>query len=265
METLFSFRYMRIIVAALGVIILLAVAAYVAQMLNLISYEPDYATINVEGVSEVTAVPDVGTFSFTVKTEAEDVTKAQEMATKKINDIMEYLKNEGGVEEKDIKTTGYNVRPRYEWRKKNCDRSFCDNERVLVGYEVVQNVRVKVRDTKNAGNLIAGVGTRGATNISNLSFEVDDIEALKEQARLQAIADAKQKAERLADELGVRLGKIIDFSDSGSGGVYPMPYMKRGMAELSFAEDDMVKTTAPDIAVGEDTIIARVIITYKIK
>ena len=91
MDTLFSFRYMRIIVAALGVMVVLAVAAYAAQMLNLISYEPSYTTIDVEGYAEVTAVPDIGTFSFTVEAEAPDVAEAQKISGEIINDIMGYL------------------------------------------------------------------------------------------------------------------------------------------------------------------------------
>ena len=268
MDTLFSFRYMRIIVATLGVMAILAVAGAVAHMLNLISYEPSYTTINVEGVAEVTAVPDIGSFHFTVEAEAVDVAEAQKLSGEKINDIMGYLKSDGGVEEKDIKTTGYNAQPRYEYRRENCINGFsCDNERVLIGYVVTQNVEVKVRDTAKAGELVGGVGGRGATNMSGLSFEVDDIEALKEEARLLATADAKAKAKRLAKELGVRLGDIVSFNDGGSGGGYPMAYNTRGMsAEMDFAEDGgFEKSFVPEISVGEDEVIAHVTITYQLK
>ncbi len=266
MDTLFSYRYMRIIIATLGVMAILAVAGAVAHMLNLISYEPNYTTINVEGVAEVTATPDIGSFRFTVEAEAADVAEAQKLSGEKINDIMSYLKNEGGVEEKDIKTTGYNAQPRYEWERENCLSGFgCESERVLRGYVVTQNVQVKVRNTAKAGELIGGVGGRGATNMSGLSFEVDDIEALKEEARLLATADAKEKAERLADELEVRLGDVVSFNDGG--GRYPMPMMESRavMMDAAYGGDMEEEAFAPDIAVGEDTITARVTITYQIK
>ncbi len=198
MDTLFSYRYMRIIVATLGGMIILTLGVYVAQLFNIISSESTYATIDVQGVAEVTAVPDIGKFNFTVEAEAADVAQAQEESGKKMNDIMAYLKSEGGIDEKDIKTTGYNAYPRYEYRRENCVFGNCENKRELVGYVVTQNVRVKVRDTEKAGELIGGVGARGATNMSGLSFEVDDLEALKEKARLEATADAKEKAKRLA-------------------------------------------------------------------
>ncbi len=270
METLFSFRYMRVLVAALLAVIIMAVGAVALNALNVLTYEPYSPTINVEGVAEVTAVPDIGVFSFSVEAENMDVAAAQEESGEKINDIMNFLKNEGGVEEKDIKTTGYNTYPRYEWEAQSfCLEGRCDRERVLKGYVVTQSVTVKVRDTGAAGSLIAGVGSRGATNLSGLSFEVDDIEGKKEEARLLAIADAKEKAERLADELGVRLGDIISFNDGG--GHYPMPMyaesraMGGDMAMMAF--DDAVEEMAfaPEISVGEDTITAYVTITYEIK
>jgi len=265
METLFSFKYMRVLVAALLIVIILAVGSAAAQNLNWLSPERYDPTINVEGVAEVTAVPDVGHFSFTVEAEAPDVATAQKDSGEKINAIMEFLKNEGGVDEKDIKTSGYNTYPRYEWERKVCITGDCDRERVLKGYVVTQSVSVTVRDIEKAGYLLAGVGERGATNISGLNFEVDDIEGKKEEARLAAIADAKEKAKRLAKELGVRLGDIVSFND-GSG-YYPMPMMEREAlsSDMAIGGEFEEKTLAPEISVGEDTITARVTITYKIK
>lgn len=268
METLFSFRYMRIIVATLGTLLIVFVALATAQMLQLFSwFEPNYATINVDGYAEVQAVPDVGAFHFTVESENVDVAAAQEEASEKINQIMTYLKDEGSVEEKDIKTTGYNTYPRYEYEARSCIGFDCDRERVLKGYVVSQSVSVKVRDTGKAGELIAGVGGKGVTNMSGLSFEVDDLDSKKEEARLLAIADAKEKGKRLAEELGVRLGDIVSFNDGGDGGYYPMPYMARGgeMAMDMAVEESVSKNIAPEISVGEDTITTRVTITYKIK
>lgn len=268
MDSLFSHQYMRVILATLGVVLILLIGGQVAQLYGFKTPEYQKATINVEGVAEVTAIPDVGVFNFSVEAESEDVATAQEESGEKINDIMTYLKTEGGVEEKDIKTTGYNTYPRYEWEQRQCFAGDCDNERVLKGYVVTQSVTVKVRETEKAGTLIAGVGSRGATNMSGLSFEVDDLEAKKEEARLLAIADAKEKAKRLASELDVRLGDIMSFYDSGDGG-YPMPMYAETRAGMGgdMAFDMAVEEAAfaPNISVGEDTIMARVTITYEIK
>src|SRR3989338_136950 len=128
-------------------------------------------TINVSGEGEVFAVADTATFSVTVREKAKEVKDAQDAATEKGNAIIAYLK-EGGVEEKDIKTLDYSVNPDYEWSQGACPQGgYCPpGKQVLVGYEVSQTLSVKVRDTKKAGELLSGVGSRGATEVSGLSF-----------------------------------------------------------------------------------------------
>lgn len=267
METLFSFRYMRILVAVLLGMVILAVAAIAAQAFNLIKEDPYHATINVEGVSKVMVVPDIGVFTFSVETENMEVAKAQEESGEKINAIMAFLKSEGNVEEKDIKTTGYNTYPRYEYETARlCIQGDCNRERVLKGYVVSQSVEVRVRDTKKAGELIAGVGNLGATNLSGLSFTIDDLEGKKEEARLLAVEDAREKAKRLAKELDVRLGDIVSFNDNDGG--YPRPmYNEKQALMMDSAVGGAVEeiSYAPEISVGENEIVARVTITYKLK
>jgi len=264
MDALFQHTYMRTIVGIIGLLSIIVLGAQAAESIGWKDSEHRISSINVDGVAEVTAVPDVGVFTFAVEAEAEDAATAQQQSGETINEITAYLTSEGGVAENDIKTTGYNVYPRYEYERVECFGPDCDRERVLKGYVATQNVRVKVQETDRAGELIADVGSRGATNVSNLSFEVDDIEAKKEEARLLAIADAKEKAGRLADELGVRLGDVLSFHDGGGG--YPVPpiaesRMARDTVGLGGAEEAF----SPEISVGEDEITARVVITYEIK
>ncbi len=265
MDTLFKYLYMRIIVAVLGMVIVVAIISITALTLNIVSPEFNHATINVEGVAEVSAIPDIGVFHFTVKAEAEDVAQAQTISGEKVNAIMTYLQSEGGVDEKDIRTTGYNVHPRYEFRKAEFNHG--GTTRILVEYVVTQNIRVTVRDTEQAGRLIGAVGGLGATNMSRLSFKVDNIEPLKEEARLLAVSDAKEKAIRLADELGVRLGDIVHFNDGGSRVSFPTPIREVMMLGDSESSQRVFPEPAfsPNISIGEDIITARVTITYKIR
>ena len=251
---------MRVLVAILLGVIIAAVAATALQALEWTFFDDNYATINVEGEAELFVVPDVATFNFSVEAEGADVAAAQTQSTETMNAIMAYLE-EAGVEERDIKTTGYNAYPRYSYV--DCTPfAPCERDRTLEAYVVSQNVTVKVRDTDQAGTLIGGVGERGADNLSGLRFEVDDMDALEEEARLAAIADAKEEAKRLAKELDVRLGDILNFSD-GSGGYYPEPYMARTMEMADFAMEEA--KIAPSIAVGENQVRATVVITYELK
>ena len=221
-------------------------------------------TMTFSGEGEVFVVPDIASFSFSVVEEAKTPSEAQALATKKINETITFLK-ENNIEDKDIKTTNYNVYPRYEWQKRNivCIAAPCispETERVLVGYEVNQSVTVKVRDTEKAGTILAGIGGLDVNNISGLNFEIDDEDGLTREARKLAIEDAKSKAGELAKDLGVKLVRIVNFSESGD---YPTYY------KTSFAEMDAVgmggAIEAPQLPMGENKIISSISITYEIR
>lgn len=218
------------------------------------------ATISVDGTGEVLMVPDVGEFSFSVQAEGETASVAQDLSATKINDIIAYLKDQG-IEEKDIKTANYNLYPKYRYEERVCAfNSYCPpGERIEDGFEVNQTVTVKVRKTDTAGDIIAGVGEKGATNISNLNFTIDDMDALRAEAREKAIADAKEKAKVLAKQLDVRIVRLVSYYENQ--GNYPQPYAKAMGG--AYAEDSVM--TAPELPVGEEGTTVMVNVTYEIR
>lgn len=221
-------------------------------------------TITLSGEGEVVAVPDVAEFTFSVIEIKDTAELAQSEAAEKSNAILDYL-DENGVDEKDIKTLNYNVYPRYEWRQDTvvCITYPCPQppgEQVLTGYEVRQSVRVKVRDVEEAGPLLSGVGEFGASNISGLSFTIDDEDELQREARKAAIKDAEDKAKDLAKDLGVKIVRIIGFSESGSYPTYGRAF--GGGLDIEFAKEE---SFIPEIPIGENSIVSRVSITYEIR
>lgn len=219
-------------------------------------------TITVTGNGEVFAVPDRATFTVSVREEAEDVAGAQDKSTAKINAIIAYLK-EAGVEEKDIKTQSYNVNPKYEYTQAACTNFSCPpSNQKLVGFEVYQTLEVKVQDPKKAGELLTGVGGKGASEVSSLSFTVEDEDALRAQAREQAISEAKEKADALAKQLGVSVVRIVGFYED-AGGYPPMPYAYgKGGVAMDAALESRV---APTLPTGENKIVSNVNVTYEIR
>ncbi len=219
-------------------------------------------TISVSGDGEVFAVPDTATFSVTVQEEAKDVKSAQEVATKKGNEIIAYLKK-GGVEEKDIQTTDYSVYPQYDYTNGVCTQGgYCPpGKQVLRGFQVSQTLTVKVRDTKKAGDLLSGVGSRGVSSVSGLSFEIDDQDALEAEARDKAIAKAKAKAEVLAESLGVRIVRIVGFSEGGGGGL--IYYAKAMSMDAGMGGAEIAPS--PEIPTGQNKITSNVTVTYEIR
>jgi uncharacterized protein YggE len=222
------------------------------------------ATINVSGDGEVFAKPDIAELSFSVTKEAKTVADAQKASAEKINDIMAYLK-ESGIEEKDIKTENYNLNPKYEWQRSAastmCMNGYCppEGKQVLTGYEVSQTISVKIRKIDDAGKILVGVGDKGATNISGVSFSVDKKEAIEADAREKAIQDAEEKAKVLASGLGVKMVRIVSFSESGGS---PMYYRGGVMMEASMLKSADI---APSIPTGENKFTSNVNIVYEIQ
>ena len=231
--------------------------------------------ISVTGTGDMSAIPDIASFYFTVTGSAKTVQDAQAQATSLTNKALAYLKN-AGIDDKDIQTQGYNINPKYENQPVTVTAPVaagapnsgsvgsapvrcydCGSTQVVVGYEVTQTISVKVRKTDKAGTVLAGIGSLGVQNVSGLSLTIDDETALTAQARAKAITDAKTKAQALASQLGVHLGKILSFSDS-SGGYYPMAYAAKGMAL------DSAAVPAPSIPTGENKITSNVTITFEI-
>ena len=217
-------------------------------------------TISVSGYGEAFGVADIATFSFSVSSKKATVAAAQTDATAKINAATKYL-TDAGIDKKDIQTTDYSVNPQYDYVQGICSGGYCPGgKQVLSGYEVRQTTSVKVRDTAKAGDLLAGVGGKGATEVSGLNFTFDDPNQLQDDARGKAIADAKTKADELAKQLGVRLVRIISFNENGGG--YPGPMYSKAVG-MGMGGD--VAQSAPEISVGQNKVTSNVSVTYEIK
>ena len=208
-------------------------------------------TITFSGTGEIFAKPDLAITSFSVLTQAKTVAEALNENTKKINAVIDFMKKQG-VAEKDLKTINFNIFPRYEYQRVEPQiYPYPPGKSVLVGYEVDQSLEVKIRDLAKVGQILQGGADAGANQVGNLNFTIDKADELKSQARKQAIDQAKAKAKELTSQLGVRLGRVVSFSESGSTPIY-------------FGLEKMGGST-PQIETGENKIEATVSITYEIR
>jgi uncharacterized protein YggE len=208
-------------------------------------------TLTFSGNAEIQVSPDMAKVSFVVEEEAADVGDAQAVVSEKIDLILEDL-DDMDIDEKDIRTEGHTTNPRYDWK---------DGERDLRGYVVRQSIEVTIRDIDEVSDVIAVLGSRGITNLSGPYFEIDDKETYERLARKRAIESAREKAEELAADLGVRLVRVVSFNESSNGG-YPEPRFYGDMA-MSLAVEE--SAPAPQIPIGENTITANITITYEIQ
>ena len=165
----------------------------------------------VTGQGKVTAVPDIITLSVGVESLEASVAMAQSRAAEAMDRVMTAL-TDNGVAEKDIQTQYFSIRKVTRWDREK-------EEEVVIGYRVTNTVTAKIRDVDKAGSIIDAVALAGGdlTRINNIGFSIDDPSAYSayyEEAREMAMADAKAKAEQLAELADVTLDKPIYISES---------------------------------------------------
>lgn len=249
------------VVVVLGAFLAVQVIAGVMQLRYIGAGVPAANTITVSGHGESSGVPDIATFSFSVVSEKSTVEAAQADATAKANATTDYLKSVG-IAEKDIQTSNYSINPQYDYIQTTCTSGYCPGgKQTLRGYEVRQTTTVKVRDTAKAGDLLAGVGSKGATEVSGLNFTFDDPQGVQDEARDKAIADAKAKADTLAKQLGVSIVRVTAFNENSSG--YPRSVMYS--AADAYGKGGVIPQAAPAISVGENKVTDDVSVTYEIR
>jgi len=221
-------------------------------------------TITLSGHGEVSAVPDIANIYFTINKEGKTVKEAQDAVALVEKTSLDFLKN-NNVAEKDIKTSSASFNPKYEYVYSSqtlmpCTQYGCPSrpgKNVISGYEASESITVKIRNADNVGKIMQGLGGLNVTNLNGPNFAIDDEDALKTEARKKAINNAKEKAEILAKDLGVKLGRIASFSESGN---YPIMYAKTAMMDFVTSGT----STPAEIPKGENIITSDVTITYEI-
>jgi uncharacterized protein YggE len=257
---IFDSKCVKRATALLVILVSLFLITKIAMEMKEFKYIGDNAvrnSITVAGKGELMVKPDIANISFSITAEDMDVSKASDVVNKNMADVIASLKA-NGVSEKDIKTTDYNIYPRYDYVK---DASmYYSGKQVLAGYSVTQSIDLKIRDLSKTGKIITELGKLKVTNMSGLTFTNDKYDDLVKQAREDAIKQARAEAKKLAKSLDVDLGEIISFSDNNN---YPIYNYARDMMKSSTL--GMGVPEAAVVPTGENKIISNVSITYEIK
>ncbi|MAF36604.1 hypothetical protein CL622_05810 [archaeon] len=239
-----------------GIIAMLLVAIASVNFVNVYdkSIEPSsFRSFVVSAQGEAVAIPDIAEFSFSVITEGgKDITTLQTKNSESVNRAIEYIKNQG-VDEDDIRTISYNVNPRYE--RVVCRTGACPPAQIA-GTTVTQSVSVKARDLSKAGVLLAGVVDNGANSVSGLTFTVDDLTEIQNEARAEAFKKAKEKAKDIAKAGDFKVGRLLAV-DENVPGFSPIAFGRGGAVSLESA--------VPNIQPGSEEISVTINLTYEIQ
>ena len=171
-------------------------------------------TVSVSATGSVTAEPDVAQISAGVVTEGDSAKDAMNRNSVVMTKLIDGLKA-AGIQPKDIQTTTLNVEPRYAQHKDG-------RVATINGYRVVNQVRLTVRDVKRLGDVLDQAMALGANQINHIAFDIANPETLKDEARKQAMENARRRGELYAKAAGGQLGPVLRISES-LGEPHPMP------------------------------------------
>jgi uncharacterized protein YggE len=203
--------------------------------------------ISVTGEATVNAKPDLAQIDGGVTTDAKTARAASDANNAAMGKVLLALKG-AGIDEKDYQTARLSLQPQYaSGNNRNAPN-------VITGYRASNRVTVKVHDIAKLANVVDALVSSGANDISGISFTVSNASKLLDDARPQAIADARRKAEIYAKAAGVTLGAPLTIVEQGSA--IPMAYRANKMA---------VGMAPAPVAPGEETLHLTVGVSWAIK
>lgn len=212
------------------------------------------STITVGGEGKVMLTPDKATVYFTVRNESQEASDAQQKNAELTTTVLEAIKGMG-IASGDINTSAVSVSERYNYDK---------TPPVIEGYEATCELTVVVRDTEKIGEVISQAVAAGASNVRGPEYAITDASAAYVQALAAAIADAKAKADALANGAGVRLIELpVSIQEVSTN---------ENVAALRASMEDAVASIAAEpaleaapISISDLEVIARVSVVYEIK
>jgi uncharacterized protein YggE len=178
-------------------------------------------TIVVSGTGRVAVDPDVADLRLGVAVSRPTVEAARSAAADAMTAIMAAVMT-AGVAQRDVRTALLSVQPRYDYRD--------GKPPTLVGYDLANIVELTARDLTSLGAIVDGALSAGATSLDGLSFRVDDPRDAERTARSAAVAEARSRAEVLAQAAGVAIAGVADIVEGGPPPSWPQPKAARMLA-----------------------------------
>lgn len=206
----------------------------------------DPRIISTSGHGEGRAIPDMAEVRAGVTVTAPTAAQALATNSSRMQSVFAALRKMG-VPEKNIQTTNFFISPQYTNGEGNTARR-------LTGYQVSNDVTVRLEDIGKVGSALDALAAAGANQMNGISFSIQNPGPVLEKARAEAVADARTRAETYAKAAGVNLGTIMSISEGG--GEAPRPVMYRMAAAMA--------APPTPVAAGEQTVSADVAMVWEI-
>lgn len=203
-------------------------------------------TISITGNGSATSPPDMATINTGVVTQGKNAADAMKANNEIMAKLMAALKAQK-IPAKDVQTSDFSVSPQYA----RDDRGRTQQE--IVGYRVSNQVRVVIRNLPELGKVLDTLVSTGSNRVSGISFGITDSDGILNEARNNAIADARSKANLYAQALGIKVGKVVSVSESSVIAPRPQFFARAAMAD-----------SAVPIASGEQELTATIDVVFAI-
>ncbi len=209
------------------------------------------SVLTVQGSAEVRVVPDLAVVRLGVVEQAPTAEDAQDGVNGVANRIIDALRAEG-IEESDVQTSRLNLSPVYSRQRPGGDQAPS-----IIAYRAANTITVRVEALDRIGEVIDAALGAGANQLEGVAFELQDDLASRQEALRNAVGEARDKAEAIADALGVALISILSVNEGGVMIERPIMEMSRALS--------LQQSEPTPVSPGEVTVGASVTIQYRIE
>jgi uncharacterized protein YggE len=235
---------------AVALVAVLAIAAVACRPQTSVNVQPNDSQngIAVTGTGTTNVTPDLAVLNLGASVTAKTVADAREQAAQSMQAVIDAVKSKG-VADKDVQTTSFNISPQYNYTQ--------DKGQEIVGYQVTNLVTVKVRNLDTVPDILDAAAQAGGNDVrvNSVQFTVENPDKYLDQARTDALNNAKAHAQTLADAAGVKLGAPRSISESSNT---PGPVFMAAPA----ASDSGTRTP---VSAGETQLTVTVSVVYSIQ
>jgi uncharacterized protein YggE len=206
-------------------------------------------TITVVGTGSAFVEPDVARAAVGVNVTAPTIEEASDEVNQRMSSVMEAL-DAAGIAPKDIQTSDYSIYfeepPRFEMAPASAE------DQPQGQYRVSNQVRITIRELDRVGEILDSAVSAGANNVFGVTFTREDAQAARSEARVEAVKNAKAKAQEYAQLNDLTLGSVISVSEVVGGGTpFEMPAAAEGLGG-----------GGPSISPGQLEVQVQIQITY---
>ncbi|MBY5361343.1 SIMPL domain-containing protein [Rhizobium leguminosarum] len=215
--------------------------------------KPREPVISVTGDGESSIAPDMAVVNLAVVKQAKTAREALDENNKAMNDVLAALKS-GGIAERDLQTSGFSIQPQYNYPQPVDGQQ---QQPQLIGYQTINSITIRLRDLAKLGQVIDQSVSLGINQGGEIQFTNDKPEAVIDEARKDAVADAVKKAKTLSEAAGVKLGRILEINENVPRAMPQPAYRATMMKEASDA--------AVPVQGGENNYNVSVTVTFAIE